>query len=560
MLKHLYIENYILIDKLSIDFHSKFSVVTGETGAGKSIFLGALALLLGNRASGKISKDENKKTILEATFSVNKFHLTTFFKKNDLDYSKETIIRREILPNGKTRGFINDTPVNVSVLKTIGEYLLDIHSQHDNLWLNNTDFQLSILDALAETDKLISLYQTILNQYTTSKQQLVTLEKNATEWQKEKDYLQFQFDQLQKINLKSGEQEEITEELKLLNHFEEISVLLKETESEYYENDENILSKIERTKNDLGKISAFYANAVEWHRRMDSISIELNDLIQEIISASTDMSFDPGKQETLKERLDTIYSLQQKHHVNSVEELLDVQKKLQQKIEQIENSDDEILSLKKNIETLNKQLKTQAKLLSEKRKKIIPVIENKVTHLIQQLGMINGNFKINLTYSELDFGNKGCNQIQFLFNANKEGQLEPINQVASGGELSRLMLAIKSLLVEKRNLPTIIFDEIDTGVSGAIASGMGEIMRKMSDNLQLIAITHLPQIAAIGNHHYQVDKTETDKHTFVHVAYLSEKERITEIAKMLSANKITESSIKNAEELLKNDFSSMGKD
>ncbi len=552
MLNHLYIQNFILIDELSIDFHSGFSVVTGETGAGKSIFLGALSLLLGNRASGKTSKDDTRKTIIEASFGISGFNLKLLFEKNNLDYSDDTIIRREILPTGKTRAFINDTPVNVSLLKTIGEHLLDIHSQHDNLWLNNTDFQLSILDSMADTKALISSYQNILGQYTQAKQQLTTLEKNAVAWQQEKDYLQFQFDQLKKANLQSNEQEEIEKELELLNHFEEINLLLNQIKSEFYESDENILSKIERTKNDLAKVSDFYGNAVEWHSRMDSISIELNDLIREITSASADMSFDPERQNYLKERMNLIYSLQQKHRVSTIEGLLTIQQTLEQQLQKIENSDEEIYKLKKTIEKHQTELKKQAKVLSEKRKTAIPVIEKKIVRLIKELGIINGQFKIDLLFSNEEFGTKGSDQIQFLFNANKEGQLEPVQQVASGGELSRLMLAVKSLLVEKRNLPTIIFDEIDTGVSGAIASAMGKIMKKISNNLQLITITHLPQIAALGNHHYRVEKTETNTHTFISVAYLQEKERIIEIAKMLSAGTITDFSLKNAEELLKN--------
>ena len=552
MLKHLYIQNYILIDELSIDFHSEFSVVTGETGAGKSIFLGALSLLLGNRATGKISKDDHKKTIIEATFFIDKFHIQTIFKKNYLDYSKETIIRREILTNGKTRGFINDTPVNISVLKAIGEHLIDIHSQHDNLWLNNTDFQLSILDSMAETESLIHSYQKILNQYNQAKQQLSILEKQAIAWQQEKDYLEFQFNQLDKANLKTDEQESIEKELALLNHFEEIHIILNQLNIDFYENDENILVKIERAKTDLAKISSFFSPAQEWHRRMESIAIELNDLISEISSATTDMSFDPEKQNFLKERLDLIYSLEQKHQVNTIGALLKIKQTLNEKLGKIENADEDIRELKNVIEKYKTELIKQAKALSEKRKKAIPQIEKKIIQQIKELGTKNGEFKIELIENKDHFGEKGINQIQFLFNANKEGHLEPIDQVISGGELSRLMLTVKSLLAKKRNLPTIIFDEIDTGISGAIASNMGKIMKKMATNLQLIAITHLPQIAALGNHHYHVLKTETEKHTHIIVSQLSEKGRITEIAKMLSADNITDSSLKNAEELLKN--------
>ena len=379
----------------------------------------------------------------------------------------------------------------------------------------------------------------------------IMLEKNAATWQQEKDYLQFQFDQLEKANLQSEEQEEITKELELLNHFEEINLLLSQIESEFYENDDNILSKIERTKNDLAKISNFFSSAKEWHSRMESIAIELNDLIGEITAASADMSFDPERQAFLKERMDLIYSLEQKHRVSTIDELLAIKETIDEKLGKIENADEEIQSLKKIIAKYLAELKQQAKALSAKRNSTIPDMEHKVIRLIKELGIKNGEFKIELTYSEEDFGDTGCDQIQFLFNANKEGTLQPVQQVASGGELSRLMLTVKSLLVAKRKLPTIIFDEIDIGVSGAIASGMGEIMKKMAANLQLIAITHLPQIAALGNHHYSVKKTETDKHTFISVDYLTEEKRVAEIAKMLSADKITDSSLKNAEELMR---------
>lgn len=551
MLKHLSIKNFVLIDNIDVDFHSGFSVVTGETGAGKSIFLGALSLLLGNRASGKINKVESEKTILEATFTIKNFHLKSLFEENNLDYADETIIRREILPNGKTRGFVNDTPVNVSALKIIGDHLLDIHSQNDNLWLNNPDFQLSILDSLADTDELLTAYQNKLAQYTQVKQELETLKKNAAAWQQEKDYLQFQFDQLEKANLQAGEQEEITKELELLNHFEEINLLLNQVESEFYESDDNILLKIERTKNDLAKISDFFSSAKDWHSRMESIAIELNDLISEITTASADMSFDPERQAFLKERMDLIYSLEQKHHVSTIDELLTIKETIDEKLGKIENVDEDIQTLQKVITKQLADLKQQAKMLSAKRNAAIPAMENKVVGLIKDLGIKNGEFKIDLTYAEEDFSETGSDQIQFLFNANKEGTLQPVQQVASGGELSRLMLAVKSLLVTKKKLPTIIFDEIDTGVSGGIASGMGKIMKKMAGNLQLIVITHLPQIAALGSHHYSVEKTETDKHTFISVNYLDDKKRVAEIAKMLSTGKITESSLKNAEELLK---------
>lgn len=552
MLKKLQIENYILIDKLRIDFLNGFSVVTGETGAGKSIFLGALSLLLGNRVTGKIHKEKTKKTIIEAIFLIDKFHLETLFTEKDLDYYPETIFRREILQEGKNRCFINDTPVSLATMKNIGSHILDIHTQHDNLWLNKPDFQLTILDVFAETKKIIDSYQTLFSQYLDSKHKLITLEEKATRQQQEKDYLLFQYEQLLKANLQPDEQEYIEKELKLLNHFEEITLFLNQTTAEYYNNDESIISKIEKTKDDLTRISSFYPPAIEWQKRMENISIEINDLISEITAAAVDMSFDPDKQNMLRDRLNLIFSLQQKHKVNSIADLLSIQKSLQKQLEEIDNIDEDINQLKKTIKKQHTKLLAIAEELSEKRKKAIPEIEHKIVKIIKSLGIPNGQFKINLSFSESDFGNKGNDQIQFLFNANKAGELAPVQQVASGGELSRLMLAIKSLLSEKRNLPTIIFDEIDTGVSGAVATSMGKIMRKTANHLQLIAITHSPQIAALGKHHYNVRKSEMQEKTIVSVTLLTEEQRVEEIAKMLSANKITESSISNAKELLQN--------
>jgi len=552
MLKKLQIENYILIDKLRIDFLNGFSVVTGETGAGKSIFLGALSLLLGNRVTGKIHKEKTKKTIIEAIFLIDKFHLETLFTEKDLDYYPETIFRREILQEGKNRCFINDTPVSLATMKNIGSHILDIHTQHDNLWLNKPDFQLTILDVFAETKKIIDSYQTLFSQYLDSKHKLITLEEKATRQQQEKDYLLFQYEQLLKANLQPDEQEYIEKELKLLNHFEEITLFLNQTTAEYYNNDESIISKIEKTKDDLTRISSFYPPAIEWQKRMENISIEINDLISEITAAAVDMSFDPDKQNMLRDRLNLIFSLQQKHKVNSIADLLSIQKSLQKQLEEIDNIDEDINQLKKTIKKQHTKLLAIAEELSEKRKKAIPEIEHKIVKIIKSLGIPNGQFKINLSFSESDFGNKGNDQIQFLFNANKAGELAPVLQVASGGELSRLMLAIKSLLSEKRNLPTIIFDEIDTGVSGAVATSMGKIMRKTANHLQLIAITHSPQIAALGKHHYNVRKSEMQEKTIVSVTLLTEEQRVEEIAKMLSANKITESSISNAKELLQN--------
>ncbi len=551
MLTHLSIKNFVLIDNIEVDFHKGFSVVTGETGAGKSIFLGALSLLLGTRASGNIPKDDSQKTIIEATFQLKDSSLKGIFKEQELDYSDLTIIRREFLPNGKTRAFVNDSPANVNVLKIIGQHLIDFHSQHQNLWLNDTDFQLSVVDSFADTGQLVESYQKTLAEYQATNKELAEFKSKFNQLEQEKDYLQFQFKQLDDADLSPSEQTEIEDEIQVLSHFEEITLLLKQLESSFYDSDENIISKVESASSDLNKISNIYSNAESWAQRMESVSIELSDLIREINSAASNMSYEPDKLEILKERLDLLISLEQKHHVSSVEELIKIKEELEIRLESIENSDETILELQKKSEQLHTKLIEQAKHLSEARKSVFTEITKKVTELIVLLGMKHGEFKIDINHDTSNFGPSGCDTITFLFKANKEGVPQPINQVASGGELSRLMLAIKSLLVTKQNLPTIIFDEIDTGISGAIADKMGTIMNEMAKEVQMITITHLPQIAAIGNHHYNVSKTETEDHTFISVRSLTQEERVNEIATLLSAEQITESSLKNAEELLK---------
>lgn len=550
MLKHLFIKNFVLIDEIQVDFHKGFSVVTGETGAGKSIFLGALSLLLGNRASGNIPKDDTKKTIIEAIFQLSSTLLKTIFESEDLDFSTETIIRREFLPNGKTRAFVNDSPVNVNVLKTIGQHLIDIHSQHQNQWLNDNEFQLSVVDSFAGTTPLLTKYQTLLTEYQNTNKQLTEITSKYNQLEQEKDYLQFQYHQLVDANLTLNEQEEIEDKVKVLQHFEEITQLLKQIETTFYDSDDNILSKVENTSFDLNKISEIFSSAESWAQRMESVSIELADLIREISSAASNLSYEPEKLEKLKERLDLLISLQQKHHVNSVEELIKIKDALETRLDTIENSNETILELQKQSDKLHQELIELAKQLSSKRKNTFPQIIKKVNELIVLLGMKHGEFKIDLEHNTENLRILGCDTVTFLFKANKEGIPQPINQVASGGELSRLMLAIKSLLASKQSLPTIIFDEIDTGISGSIADKMGHIMKEMAKEVQLITITHLPQIAALGKHHYNVTKTETNNHTFISVKYLNQQERINEIATLLSAEKITTSSLKNAEELL----------
>jgi len=551
MLQHLTIQNYALIRHLEIKFKDGFTVITGETGTGKSILLGALGLILGKRADTKVLLDKSEKCIVEGSFFIKNYKLESLFLAHDLDYDNQTLIRREINTQGKSRAFINDTPVNLNVLQEIGERLVDIHSQHQNLALKDSDFQVSILDSYAgildEVHQYRKNYRKFLD-LSQEHQKLVEMEHQSNT---EKDYYEYLFAELDRSNLKEREQEELEEELKILDHAEEIrSVLFHASES--LENERGgVLSDLSDTQTGLNKIKTFTPELDDISKRFDSIRIELHDLLQELEKFAEQVNINPDRAHELNERLNTIYGLQQKHRVSSIAELADVLADLKQKLQGIENLESQIGDITGRIDALKKLLIKSANLISVKRKKVIPHFVEELKLSIHQLGMPNGSFKVDHTTFEIP-GKDGRDQIQFLFNANKGGELREVSKVASGGEKSRLMLAIKSMISKKELLPTIVFDEIDTGVSGAVADRVGGILYSLSSTMQVIAITHLPQIAGKGVHHYQVYKNVSDNLTSTHVKKLNAEERIFEIAKLLSGQEVTEASVESAKHLLNN--------
>jgi len=551
MLEHITIQNYALIRHLEIDFKNGFSVVTGETGAGKSILLGALNLILGKRADTKVFLDKSEKCIVEGTFSIKDYNLESLFQVNDLDFDNHTLIRREINKQGKSRAFINDTPVNLNVLQDIGERLVDIHSQHQNLALKDSDFQISILDSYAGILHDVQKYRKNYQQFLDLERELQKFVELEQQSKTEKDYFEYLFAELGSAKFKEREQEDLEEELKVLDNAEEIRSVLYNAGKGLESERGGVLGDLSDIQTGLNKIKDFTPELNDISKRFDSISIELNDLLQELEKSAEQVHINPERIQELNERLNTIYTLQQKHRVSSITELNDVLKDLKQKLQGIDDLENQIKDISVKIETLNKLLNKSADLISYKRKKAIPLFEEGLKSSIHQLGMPNGNFKVD--HTTLDFpGKDGRDRIQFLFNANRGGELREISGVASGGEKSRLMLAIKSMISKKELLPTIIFDEIDTGVSGAVADRVGGILFSLSSAMQVIAITHLPQIAGKGVHHYQVFKNVSGNKTSTHVKKLNTEERILEIAKLLSGQEVTNASVESAKHLLDN--------
>lgn len=551
MLKSLYIKNYALIDTLDIHFEKGFSVITGETGAGKSIILGAIGLLLGQRADCKSIKGENGKCIIEALFDLSAYHLEDFFERNNLEFDgTECIIRREVTTSGKSRAFINDTPASVAQLKELGEMLIDIHSQHQNLMLSKENFQLNVIDILAGNKDELETYKTL---YQTYKQHSKALEQAQQEAEKacdEEDYLQFQLEQLEKADMKANEQEELEQEAETLSHAEEIKQALYQTD-DLLNNDQNgIISAVKEGAQLLSHISRVYQPAEELAERMESCYIELKDLAGSINSETEQVEFDPERLNFVNERLNTIYSLQQKHHVDTVEALLAIQDSFREKLSMISHSEEYIEELKEAKAKAYKQLKTQASHLTERRIKAAKDAEAQMKEKLIPLGIPNVQFKVELNQRD-EPDETGMDRINFLFSANKNGSLQPIAQVASGGEIARVMLSLKAMISGAVKLPTIIFDEIDTGVSGNIAEKMALIMQDMgAHNRQVISITHLPQIAARGANHYKVYKEDNEKGTTSHIIQLDDQQRVEEIAHMLSGATLTDAAINNAKELL----------
>ncbi|WP_010662476.1 DNA repair protein RecN [Marinilabilia salmonicolor] len=551
MLKSLSIKNYALIDKAVIEFGSGFTVITGETGAGKSIMLGALGLVLGQRSDVSVIGDKENKCVIESVFDVSKYGLQVLFEEEDVDYEDETVLRREILPSGKSRAFVNDTPVNLNFLKSLSDKLIDVHSQHQNLLLGDNHFQLNVVDTVASNRQILESYREAYHTY----RKLLTAKKKLEELnarqRNDQDYWEFQFKQLEEANLQKGEQSELELELETLSHVEEIKSALSQASMTLYESEQPMVQELFHLKEALQRISPYLPQGEELSGRLNSVYIELKDIAEEITERGTEVEFDPGRQQLIQERLDMIYSLQQKHHVDSVEALLEIREDLSSKLEQLASFDEELVGVEKEIAAALKILQDQSNSLTKSREKVFTQIEGFIQGQLRELGMPNARFSVS-NQKSADFGPEGQDEIAFLFSANKSAQLTDIPKVASGGEISRVMLCIKSLLSDAKGLPTIIFDEIDTGVSGEIADRMGRIMQLMGKNIQVISITHLPQIAGKGNRHFKVFKTETDHQTISSVKLLSNDERINEIAGMLSGSSVTDAALENARFLMEN--------
>ena len=555
MLQSIHIQNYALIESLDIDFHSGFSVITGETGAGKSIILGAIGLLVGQRADSKAIKTGASKCVVEAHFNISTYQLEDFFNENDLEYDgEECILRREVHASGKSRAFINDTPASLVQMKALGEKLIDVHSQHQNLLLNHEDFQLNVLDILANSREALQTYKSLYNSYKQTVRELNTLIEEAEKNRQDEEYIRFQVQQLEDAHLQAGEQEELEQELEMLTHAEDIKSSLFKVNQLMDEGEMNLVSLSKEAMQVLQSISRVYAPASEWSNRLESCYLELKDMAHEIAYASDEIEFNPTRLDYVNERLNLIYTLQQKHQLSSVEELLELTEKLNEKLDAITSSDDHIQELTQKKDLLYKQVLSQAEILTRMRTEASKEIEAQMQAYLIPLGMPNVRFAVELSpRKEPDAS--GMDNVSFLFSANKNGTLQQVASIASGGEIARVMLSLKAMIAGAVKLPTIIFDEIDTGVSGSIAEKMALIMQEMGQaDRQVISITHLPQIAARGAHHYKVYKEDTEVGTNSHIRILNEEERINEIAHMLSGATLTEAALNNAKALLNNEI------
>lgn len=551
MLKSLFIENYALIEKLDISFSEGFSVITGETGAGKSIMLGALSLILGSRADTRVLKDVSKKCIIEGHFNIESYSLKAFFSENDLDFEKITTLRREVSPTGKSRAFINDTPVNLFVLKALGDRLVNIHSQHETITLNDANFQLAVIDSYAHNEKMLEDYQNKYTQYKKHIAQLENLKLIESKTKSDLDYIQFQLHELKNANLEKNEQEYLETELQKLTHAEEIISVINEASQKIGNGELNMIDLMHSIEKSFTKIAPFHKEIDNLLERISSCLIEIKEINNELYTIVGNINNDPQKTKQISERLDLIYQLQHKHKKQTIEGLIDFMKQLSEQLNSIESIDEQIDHLSKVIKTEEEEINQLALSLSESRKQSVPSIEKKIVHMIQQLGMPNARFSI-LMEPMIDFGKEGIDKIKFLFNANKGSSLHEISKIASGGELSRLMLTIKSIITGRKLLPTIIFDEIDMGVSGPIADKVGEILSEMSVGMQVITITHIPQIACKGDTHFRVYKNDKGATTLSFIEELNTEQRIHEIAKMISGATITDVAVENAKILLSN--------
>ncbi len=550
MLRQLYIKNFTLIDELDIEWHEGFSVMTGETGAGKSIILGAIGLLLGQRADPKAIKQGADKCIIEAHFDLSRYELKPFFDENDIEYdANDTIIRREI-STSKSRAFINDTPVALSMLKELGEQLVDIHSQHQNLLLNKQDFQLNVVDILAKDSDLLKEYQENYSLLSIANRQLEKLKESIERNRQQVDFLQFQCEELEQANLVLGEQEELEQQSETMSHAEEIKSALYDADNQLSSDQQGAVEAIRQTLHSLNSISRVLPAARELTERLESCHIELKDIADEVSRLLERTDFDPSELEHINNRLDRLYDLEKKYHAENVEELIAQRDNLKQQLSAIENSDEAVGELEAKCEKLKAKSQQLADELSKQRQKAAKEIEKQMQQRLVPLGMPHVRFAVSISKTELN--KSGQDQVAFLFSANTSTPLQPVSQVASGGEIARVMLSLKAMISGAVKLPTIIFDEIDTGVSGKIAEKMAEMMREMGEaNRQVISITHLPQIAALGSHHYRVSKEETVQGTTSHLHELTNEERIREIAQMVSGSDVTEAAIANAKQLLK---------
>ena len=551
MLKRLYIKNFALIDELDIELHPGFSVITGETGAGKSIILGAIGLLLGQRADSKTLKQGAERCIIEAHFDLSRYDLEPFFHENDIDYDAEdTIIRRELTAAGKSRAFINDTPVALSMLKELGDQLMDVHSQHQNLLLNKQDFQLSVIDILAKDQEQLADYQQIYTQLQETSRQLQQLKEDIARNSQQQDFLQFQYEELENARLTEGEQEELEQQQDLLSHAEDIKSALYEANQALDDEQQGVVQQVRRAMNAISSISKVMPQSSELEERLQSCHVELKDISEEVSRLLEETDFDPSELDSINNRLDRLYELEKKYHAESVEELINQRDTLKQQLQNIENSDEAVAELEAQCQKLTAKCQQQAEALTKLRQKAGKEIEKQMQQRLVPLGMPNIRFEVSIAKGELT--KNGQDSVNFLFSANTSTPLQPIAQVASGGEIARVMLSLKAMISGAVKLPTIIFDEIDTGVSGKIAEKMGSIMQEMgSYERQVISITHLPQIAALGSHHYRVSKEETKQGTTSRMVELTSDERINEIAQMLSGSTITTAAVENARQLLK---------
>ena len=549
MLKQLHIRNYALIDELNVSFESGFNVITGETGAGKSILLGALGFALGDRADTNVLYDKDKKCVVEAQFELKDNTLQSFFEENDLDFETDCIFRRELSPQKKSRAFINDTPVALQAMKEIGSQLVDIHSQHDSLLLTDADFQLRLLDDIAQNNSLLTDYQEEYGNYNQLKRSLNDLKEMATKNTAENDYLKFQLDELDKADLKEGEYTEIEQTLSVMENSEEIKTLLVTANSLMEDSETAILGQVNELSSTLSRLKHLLPDAESLFERIENLKVELKDIAYDLRHKEDETQFDEEQLQNLQERYDLLSRLMMKHRVNEFGELIALRDSLKEKVNAFENIDEAIAQTEKQLKTSEKQLSSLAKNLHEKRCQAAVAFGEKVAQLVRQLAMPFAQFQVSVESQET-FGSKGSDEIRFLFSANKGVAPDDIRRVASGGELSRLMLSIKSAVSDYNYIPTLIFDEIDTGVSGEVAAKIGGIMRQMGHSLQLISITHLPQVASQALHHYFIYKDNKGERTQSHIRLLNSSERTNEIAKMLSNDTITPEALRAAEVLL----------